>query len=112
MRSQFVTSSWGGRRTLPYVFTEQGVAMLSSILNSETAIHVNIQIIRVFTRIREVFLTSKEMILKLEKLENRMLKQDIDLKRHEREIQLVFDTLKEFIQEPTKPRKKIGFNKE
>jgi hypothetical protein len=69
LRSQFVTSSsldqfkvWGGRRTLPFAFTEQGIAMLSSILNSETAILVNIQIIRVFARMYELLSTHKETL--------------------------------------------------
>ena len=63
LKSQFVTSSWGGRRNLPFAFTELGVAMLSSVLNSETAIRVNIQIIRVFTRMREMLLTHKDILL-------------------------------------------------
>ncbi|MCB0710448.1 MAG: ORF6N domain-containing protein, partial [Chitinophagaceae bacterium] len=67
--SQNVTSSWGGTRKLPYAFTEQGVAMLSSILNSDTAIEVNIRIIRVFTKLREYALTHKEILLQLAKLE-------------------------------------------
>ena len=64
LRSQIVTSK-GGRRTQPYAFTEQGVAMLSSVLNSERAVLVNIHIIRVFTRMREMFLTHKNILLKL-----------------------------------------------
>ncbi len=64
LKSQNATSSWGGRRKLPYAFTEQGVAMLSSVLNSDTAIEVNIKIIRVFTRIREYALTHKEILVK------------------------------------------------
>ncbi len=70
-KSQNVTSNKEkmGLRKLPNVFTEQGVAMLSSVLNSETAIEVNIQIIRIFTRLREVFLTHKELLVKMEQLE-------------------------------------------
>lgn len=64
--SQNVTSSWGGIRKQPLAFIEQGVAMLSSILNSETAIEVNIPIIRIFTRMREVLLTHKDILIKLE----------------------------------------------
>ena len=67
LKSQFATSSWGGRRKLPFAFTEQGVAMLSSVLNSETAIRVNIQIIRVFTKMRELLLTHKDILLQLRK---------------------------------------------
>lgn len=64
--SQNVTSSWGGIRKQPLAFTEQGAAMLSTVLNSETAIEVNIQIIRIFTRMREVLLTHKDILIKLE----------------------------------------------
>ena len=62
--SQNATSSWGGNRKLPNAFTEQGVAMLSSVLNSETAIQVNIQIIRVFTKMKQLLLENKELFLK------------------------------------------------
>lgn len=76
LKSQNVTSSWGGRRTLPYVFTEQDVAMLSSIINSETVIRVYIQIIRIFTRMRELLLTNKDILLKLDKLERTAMSHD------------------------------------
>jgi ORF6N domain len=75
LMSHFVTSSWGGTRKLPLAFTEQGVAMLSSVLNSETAIEVNIQIIRIFTRMRELLLTHKDILIKLEQAEKKMTKQ-------------------------------------
>src|SRR6187549_1505838 len=65
LKSQTAASSWGGRRKLPFAFTEQGVAMLSSVLNSDIAINVNIQIIRVFTKMREIMLTNKDVLLKL-----------------------------------------------
>src|SRR5882762_3658757 len=61
LKSQFVISSWGGSRTLPFAFTEQGVAMLSSVLNSDTAIEVNIQIIRVFTKMKALLFDNKEL---------------------------------------------------
>jgi phage regulator Rha-like protein len=70
LRSQIGTSSWGGSRYIPMAFTEQGVAMLSSVLNSARAIKVNIQIIRIFTRMREMLLTHKDILLKLEQLES------------------------------------------
>ena len=69
LRSQIGTSSWGGTRYMPMAFTEQGVAMLSSILNSKTAIEVNIRIIRVFTKMRAFALTHKEILMQLAKLE-------------------------------------------
>lgn len=117
LKSQIVTSSWGGRRTLPYVFTEQGVAMLSSVLGSETAIHVNIQIIRVFTRMREMLLDNKSILVKIEQIEQKMLKQDISQKKQEADIQEadiqeVFEVLKELIKPVSTPRKRIGFRKD
>lgn len=102
LRSQIVTSSWGGRRTRPYAFTEQGVAMLSSVLNSERAVLVNIHIIRVFTRMREMLLTHKDVLLKLEQLEGKMIQHDDDIK-------LIFDYLKEFLNPKREPMRKIGF---
>ncbi len=98
-----------GLRKLPLVFTEQGVAMLSSVLNSETAIEVNIGIIRVFTRMREILFTHKDILLKLEQIEKQVLKQDGQLKKHEREMQMIFTALKELLNSPTKPMRKIGF---
>jgi hypothetical protein len=66
LRSKFATSSWGGRRIAPYAFTEHGVLMLSSVLNSERAINVNIQIMRIYTKMRELLMTNQEILLKLE----------------------------------------------
>lgn len=89
--SHFATSSWGGRRKLPNVFTEQGVAMLSSILNSDIAIEVNIRIIRVFTRLREYALTHKDILLQLSKLEK-------ETKGNSKDIEKIFLVLKELIE--------------
>ncbi len=102
LRSQFGTSSWGGTRYNPMAFTEQGVAMLSSILNSKTAINVNIQIIRVFTRMKEMLLTNKDILLKLEQLENKVSGQDENIK-------MIFEALKQLLTPPSEPRKRIGF---
>jgi cell shape-determining protein MreC len=107
LRSQIVTSSWGGSRFRPMVFTEQGVAMLSSVLNSERAISVNIQIIRMFTRMRTMIESHKDILRKLEQLE----KKDLEL---DEKVNLIFEYLKELEQskqEETdfKPRKRIGF---
>ena len=102
LRSQFGTSSWGGSRYTPMAFTEQGVAMLSSVLNSSTAIKVNIQIIRVFTRMKEMLLTNKDILLKLEQLENKV-------SQHDENIQMIFEALKQLINPPQEPRKRIGF---
>lgn len=106
LRSQFVTSSWGGARYRPNVFTEQGVAMLSSILNSKTAIEVNIRIIRVFTKLREYALTHADILRQLAQLEK-------DVKGHGRDIENIFAVLKELIekQRTAPPRNKIGFKR-
>ena len=79
LRSQFVTSSWGGSRYLPSAFTEQGVAMLSGVLNSEKAIEVNIAIIRTFVMIRQYALSNKELLIKLNKLESKYDRQFKDV---------------------------------
>lgn len=104
LRSQIGTSSWGGIRYMPMAFTEQGVAMLSSILNSKTAIEVNIRIIRVFTKLREYTLTHKEILIQLAKLEK-------EVKGNSRDIENIFIVLKELIQKQSAPvaRNKIGF---
>lgn len=109
LRSQIGTSSWGGTRYEPMGFTEQGVAMLSSVLTSERAIEVNILIIRIFTKLREMILTHKDIFIKLEHLEQRILKQDEHLKTHQEEIELIFNALKQLLNPPQEPRKRIGF---
>jgi len=105
LRSQIGTSSWGGTRYMPMAFTEQGVAMLSSILNSKTAIEVNIRVIRVFTKLREYALTHKEILLQLAKLEK-------EVKGNSRDIENIFMVIKELVEKqskPAPPRNKIGF---
>jgi hypothetical protein len=91
LRSQNATSSWGGNRRKPNAFTEQGVAMLSSILNSETAIEVNISIIRVFTKLRSFTLTQKDILIQLVKLEKEVKGNSID-------IENIFLVLKKLIE--------------
>jgi hypothetical protein len=95
LRSQIVTSSWGGSRYSPMAFTEQGVAMLSSVLNSEQAIMVTIQIMRVFTRIREILTDNLSVRLEIEEIKKQLV-------NHDKNIELVFSYL-------PKPRKTIGF---
>ncbi len=104
LRSQNATSSWGGNRRKPNAFTEQGVAMLSSILNSETAIEVNISIIRVFTKLRSFTLTQKDILIQLVKLEKEVKGNSID-------IENIFLVLKKLIEKDANPvkRNKIGF---
>ena len=102
LRSQIGTSRWGGMRYAPMTFTEQGVAMLSSVLNSERAIHVNIQIIRIFTRIRQISVTNNEILLKLGQL-------DTKVSRHDKNVRIIFAYLKKLLNPETAPRKQIGF---
>lgn len=111
LRCQFGTSSWGGSRYLPMVFTEQGVAMLSSVLGSPTAIEVNIKIIRVFTKMREMLFAHKDILVKLEQIEKELMKQDSKMKGYENDIQTIFDALKELLNPPSQPRQRIGFRR-
>ena len=100
--SQFVTSSYGGVRKLPFAFTEQGVAMLSSVLRSERAIQVNIQIIRIYTKMKQILFDNKELWLKMEKIEQALFKKD-------EEVQLIFNALRKLVVQEEKPRNEIGF---
>jgi hypothetical protein len=104
LKSQIVTSSWGGSRYAPMAFTEQGVAMLSSVLNSDQAIMVNIQIMRVFTKIREILTDNLSVRIELEEIKKQLL-------NHDKNIELVFSYLDELIEkhDNPKPRKSIGF---
>ncbi|MEW6002151.1 MAG: ORF6N domain-containing protein [Nitrospirota bacterium] len=95
----------GGRRYLPYAFTEQGVAMLSSVLRSERAIHVNIAIMRVFVKLREFLSTHKELAHKLSELERK-------IERHDEEIKAIFDAIRQLMTPPQKAKRKIGFMRE
>jgi hypothetical protein len=103
LRSQVVISKGrGGRRYLPYVFTEQGVAMLSSVLRSEQAVLVNIAIMRVFVRLREMMAANKDLALKLEELERR-------IGEHDKKIVAIFEAIRQLMTPPPTPRKRIGF---
>ncbi len=104
LRSQFATSSWGGRRGLPYAFTEHGVLMLSSVLNSERAIDVNIQIMRIYTKMREMLMASQEILLKLEQMERKV-------DGHGDDIQVIFAYLKQLNNRAQEPRPRIGFRR-
>ena len=110
-RSQFVTSNSDkmGLRYPPFCFTEQGVAMLSSVLNSETAIRVNIQIIRVFTKMRELLSTHKDILLHPDSY--REEKMEKKLTGHDEDIALIFKYLKQLLNPPQPPRPKIGFKR-
>jgi hypothetical protein len=104
LKSQIVTSSWGGlRRARPYAFTEEGVAMLSSVLNSARAVKVNIAIMRAFVRLREVLETNRELATKFSQLEQRV-------GRHDAEIAAIVDAIRQLMAPPVKPRREIGFH--
>jgi phage regulator Rha-like protein len=100
--SQIVTSSWGGTRYPPMAFTEQGVAMLSSVLNSKRAIDVNIAIMRTFVKMRGILANNKEFAGKLKKMEEQ-------LAEHEEQFLVVFEAIKQMLKEEEKPKRKIGF---
>jgi hypothetical protein len=105
LRSQIVTSrspQWGGLRYRPMAFTEQGVAMLSSVLKSKRAIEVNITIMRVFVRLREMISTHKELAHKLSELER-------NVKDHDQQIQAIFEAIHQLMAPPKTKTKKIGF---
>jgi phage regulator Rha-like protein len=106
LRSQFATSKGrGGRRYIPLVFTEQGVAMLSSVLNSERAIEVNIMIMRAFVKLREIISTHKKVEEKLKELEQK-------LQSHDDQIVQIIQVIHQLITPPELPKRKIGFTVE
>ena len=104
LRSQIATSKEGrgGRRYAPLAFTEHGVLMLSSVLNSERAIQVNIQIMRIYSKLKGMIMDHKDILLKLEKLEGKVSK-------HDENFKVVFDYLRELLNPKTEPMRKIGF---
>jgi len=102
LRSQFVTSRWGGTRYPPMAFTEQGVAMLSSVLNSERAIQVNILIMRAFTLLRQMLASHEDLKVKLEEMES----------RYDEQFRVVFQAIQQLLDKDQQPGKKIGFLKE
>ena len=100
LKSQIAISrSWGGRRSAPYAFTEQGVAMLASVLRSERAIAVNIEIVRAFVQLRQLLSSNAALAKKLAALE----------KRHDAQFRIVFDAIRELMAPPSKPKSPIGF---
>jgi hypothetical protein len=93
----------GGRRTAPYAFTEQGVAMLSSVLNSDRAVLVNVAIMRAFVKVREIMATHKDLAHKIEALERKY-------SDHDDEIQVIFKAIKNLLEPPLAPKRRIGFH--
>ena len=103
LRSQSVTSSaWGGRRYNPYAFTEQGIAMLSTVLRSERAIRVNIEIMRAFVRLRRLVAANEDLTRRLDELERKY-------DGHDQQFKAVFDAIRALMTPPEVPRKRIGF---
>jgi hypothetical protein len=108
LKSQVSSSSgnWGGRRSAPYAFTEQGVAMLSSVLRSDRAIAVNIEIMRVFVRLRQVLAANDELAKQLTALESRI---DKRLTEHDKAIVEIMRAIRALVAPPTESKRKIGF---
>ena len=106
LKSQIATSSWGGTRKLPFAFTEHGVLMLSSVLNSEKAIQTNIQIMRIFSKVRQMLFDTTEIKLDIVQIQKKLENQG-------KNIELVFSYLDELTEkkEEQKPRTKIGYKK-
>jgi hypothetical protein len=103
LRFRFGISSWGGRRALPHGFTEQGVAMLSSVLRSERAARVNIAIMRAFVKLREILETNRELARKFAELEERVGK-------HDEEIRAIIEAIRQLMASPTRRKREIGFH--
>lgn len=108
LRCQIGTSRWGGRRYRPYAFTEQGVAMLSSVLHSDRAIQVNVEIMRAFVRLRQLLASHGELARKLETLERRMVE-------HDKQFAVVFEAIRQLMEgdvaikeEP--PKERMGYH--
>jgi ORF6N domain len=100
LKSHFVTSSWGGaRRSTPYAFTEQGVAMLSSVLRSPRAVQVNIAIMRAFVKLRQLLAAHRELAQRLEEMES----------KYDAQFKVVFDAIRQLMTPPERPRRRIGF---
>ncbi len=99
LTSQFVMSSWGGHRRAPYAFTEQGVAMLSTVLHSRRAILVNIEIMRTFVRLRQILSSHADLARRLAELET----------RYDAQFKMVFDAIRELMEPPSPPKRQIGF---
>ena len=99
LRSHIDTSSWGGRRYLPYAFTEQGVAMLSTVLRSRRAILVNIEIMRTFVRLREIVMTHKDLTRRLDDLE----------RSYDSQFRAVFDAIRQLMNPENRRKRRIGF---
>jgi phage regulator Rha-like protein len=112
LRCQNGTSSWGGKRYLSYAFTEHGILMLSSVLNSKRAILVNIQIMRAFTKLRQVLFTHQDLQIELEKLLRRQMHQAGHLTEHDKQISAIFDAIKQLLYNDKAIQKQITYAEE
>jgi predicted restriction endonuclease len=102
LKSQIVISSWGGaRRARPYAFTEQGIAMLSSVLRIKRAVQVNIEIMRTFVKLREMLTSHQELSQRLNEMEQ----------KYDAQFKVVFDVIRKFTVSSTKPKRQIGFRR-
>jgi len=104
LRSQIASSSWGGARYQPFAFTEQGIAMLSSVLNSQQAIEINIHIMRIFVKMRQLAFSYKELLERVEKIEENEITQDGAIRK-------IYNLIKELLEPAIKDRKPIGYKK-
>jgi len=102
LKSQFVTSSWGGIRKRPYAFTEQGVAMLSGVLRSKRAVQVNVAIMRAFVKLREILSAHKELSEQFALLERKV-------EKHDHEIHAIFEAIRRLMEPPARSKRTIGF---
>ncbi len=98
------SSSWGGRRKLPYVFTEHGAVMLSSVLNCNIAVNASVQIVKAFVKIRNMIIENKELVNKLKELERQ-------IQSHDKSIVILFNAIKQLMEPPpVSPKRRIGFD--
>ena len=103
LKSQIVTSSWGGlRRAMPYAFTEHGAIMVASVLNSPRAVEISVYVVRAFVRLREYLSSHKELAQKLTELEKK-------IETHDEAIQALIDAIRQLMTPPDKPRRRIGY---
>ena len=106
MRSQFATSSWGGRRTAPYAFTEHGALMAAGVLNSRRAVEVSIFVVRTFVAMRELVDTKREMAQRIDELERNI---DLRLAKHDQAIAEILAAIRSLMNPPQSKRRPIGF---
>jgi hypothetical protein len=107
LKSQFATSSghWGGRRKLPFAFTEHGALMAASVLNSPKAVEMSILVVRAFVRLRQILASNRQLAAKLNELEQKIA-------AHDKNIVALFQTVRSLMAVPEKPKRRIGFGRE